>query len=151
MPPAARRSPAPTSPAAAAAGTAPPIPANRAGRSPRRAPAHRAAPPPPQPALALRRGNQLHRLRDFLRVLNGANAPLQLARFGHYSALYSSIALRSRALRSSASARLVRISSARLGCCAALNSSRPFSHSLIFGTSTSSISPFVTAKITMIC
>src|ERR1043166_8771220 len=57
-------------------------------------------------ALELRRGNQLHRLRDFLRVLNGANAPLQLARFGHYSALYSSIALRSRALRSSDSARL---------------------------------------------
>src|SRR5258705_1888057 len=102
-------------------------------------------------ALELRRGYELHRLRDLAGVLHRADSPLQLAGLRHYSALYSSIALRRRALKSSDSARLVRISSTISGCCAAMNSSSPFSHSLIWGTFTSSIRPFVTAKITTTC
>src|SRR2546425_11840849 len=85
-------------------------------------------------SLELRRGDELHRLGDLFRILHGADAPLQLAGLRHYSALYSSIALRRRALKSSDSTRLVRISSAISGCYAAMNSSRPFSHSLIAGT-----------------
>src|SRR4029077_19378749 len=100
-------------------------------------------------ALELRRRNELHRLGDLLRILYGADAPLQLEGLRHYSALYSSIAFFNRALRSSASAFFVRISSAISGCWAAMNSSSPFSHSLMSGTFTSSMSPFVTAKMTI--
>src|SRR5882762_1947189 len=105
-------------------------------------------------ALQLRRGDELHRLRDLARVLDGADAPLQLTGLRHYrlpSALYSSMAFFSRPLRSSESALRVLISSTRPSCCAAMNSSRPFSHALIAGTSTSSMRPLVTAKMTITC
>src|SRR5204862_8010798 len=99
-------------------------------------------------ALELRRGDELHRLRDLARVRNGADPPFQLAGLRHYSALYSSIALRSRPLRSSDSALLVRISSMISRCCAAMNSSRLPSHRFLSVMLTSSIRPFESAKLT---
>src|SRR2546429_1056942 len=92
-------------------------------------------------ALQLRRGHELHRLRDLARALDRLDAATQLAGLGHQcaaSCLYAATAARSRAMRSSPSTRRVRISSPTSGCWATMKSRNPCSHARISGTGTSS-------------
>src|SRR5204862_378586 len=99
--------------------------------------------------LELGRGDQLHRLGDLAGVLNGPDPSLELPALGHYSAtksgLKAAIAALSRPVRSSSSARLVRMSVRTAGCEASRYWRKSRSHCRMWGTSTSSREPLVTA------
>src|SRR5207249_5126854 len=84
-------------------------------------------------ALELRRGHELHRLGDLARVLDGLDAPAQLAGLRHQCAaicLYSSMAAR------------LRISWPIPGCCAVVKSRKPCAEALLYFGATSSRHPF---------
>ena len=92
-------------------------------------------------ALQLRRGDELHRLRDLARALDGLDSPAQLPGLRHQRAaifLYSSMAARSRAASSSGSSLRERISCPTSGCCAIMKSRNPCSQDLIRSGATSS-------------